>query len=66
MAIWAVLMIAVGVSSEFVLGLYRHLFDLRWPKQRYPVGGNAVRVIAGRITLLLGILVLFIALIDAL
>lgn len=65
MLVMAVLLIVVGAASEAMLGSFRRIFDWRWPKQRYPVGGNHVRVIAGRICLALGVVLLLITLINA-
>ena len=51
-ALW----MAFGVATELVLGSFRHLFDLRWARKRYPIGGNWVAVLGGRLFLLVGVL----------
>lgn len=57
-AITGTLLVLVGVASEAVLGSFAHFFDWGWPRQRYPRGGNHVRVIGGRILLLVGLAVI--------
>lgn len=54
----AVLLIVFGVASELVLGSFSRFFDWRWPKQKYPTGGTHVKVIGGRLYLLIGVVLL--------
>lgn len=54
----AVLLIACGAFSEVVLGSFSHFFDWRWPKKRHPIGGTHVKVIGGRIFIIVGLMLL--------
>jgi hypothetical protein len=65
MIVAAILLLILGAGTEALIGSFHRLFDMHWPKQRYPVGGNPVRLIAGRIALLIGVILLVVALIDA-
>lgn len=58
MVVTAILLIAFGMASELVLGSFSRFFDWRWPKQKYPTGGTHVKVLGGRVALLIGAVLL--------
>jgi hypothetical protein len=53
-----ILMVVVGLAAELGEGSFRHWFDWGWPKRNDPKGEFWIRVLGGRIFVVLGLVVI--------
>jgi hypothetical protein len=56
--------VAAGVAEEWLMGSFRHWFDWSWPRRAQPVGGEWVKILCGRLFLVVGAVLLAVGLLE--